>query len=76
MRGRLTFFWFFPAQQNPQTAPVVTWNQGGPGAASMFGLFAEHGPFSVSPNLTLVARETTWTKRFSMLYIDNPVGVG
>jgi vitellogenic carboxypeptidase-like protein len=42
----------------------------------MFGLFSEHGPFSVSVNGTLVPRETAWTKPFSMLYIDNPVGVG
>lgn len=43
----------------------------------MFGLFGEHGPFSVSTNYTLIPRgPTAWTKQFSMLYIDNPVGVG
>ena len=24
------FFWFFPAEENPETAPVVIWLQGGP----------------------------------------------
>ncbi|XP_077347484.1 putative serine carboxypeptidase CPVL isoform X2 [Lithobates pipiens] len=70
------FFWFFPAQVNPDTAPVLLWLQGGPGGTSMFGLFVEHGPYVVTENLTLVHREFSWTNKYSMLYIDNPVGTG
>ncbi|XP_018430107.1 PREDICTED: probable serine carboxypeptidase CPVL [Nanorana parkeri] len=70
------FFWFFPAQVNPDTAPVLLWLQGGPGGTSMFGLFVEHGPYIVTKNLTLVQREFSWTNKYSMLYIDNPVGTG
>lgn len=39
------FFWFFPAAAQAETAPVVLWLQGGPGASSLFGLFTENGPF-------------------------------
>ncbi|KAG9476207.1 hypothetical protein GDO78_002996 [Eleutherodactylus coqui] len=70
------FFWFFPAQLNPETAPVLLWLQGGPGGTSMFGLFVEHGPYVVNHNLTLAYREFSWTNKYSMLYIDNPVGTG
>ncbi|XP_036617382.1 probable serine carboxypeptidase CPVL isoform X2 [Trichosurus vulpecula] len=70
------FFWFFPAQENPGDAPVVLWLQGGPGGSSMFGLFVEHGPYVVNKNLTVRARDFSWTAKFSMLYIDNPTGTG
>ncbi|KAI4885755.1 hypothetical protein NFI96_011050 [Prochilodus magdalenae] len=70
------FFWFFPAQVGPETAPVLLWLQGGPGGTSMFGLFVEHGPYVVYQNLTLGYRNFPWTSRYSVLYIDNPVGTG
>ncbi|MGH0123188.1 UNVERIFIED_CONTAM: hypothetical protein FKN15_013692 [Acipenser sinensis] len=70
------FFWFFPSQVRPETAPVLLWLQGGPGGTSMFGLFVEHGPYVVYQNLTLGARKFPWTSKYSVLYIDNPVGTG
>lgn len=70
------FFWFFPAQEKPETTPVLLWLQGGPGGTSMFGLFVEHGPYFVHKNLTLGYRDFPWTSRYSVLYIDNPVGTG
>uniref|UniRef100_A0A671L247 Probable serine carboxypeptidase CPVL n=1 Tax=Sinocyclocheilus anshuiensis TaxID=1608454 RepID=A0A671L247_9TELE len=70
------FFWFFPAQERPETAPVLLWLQGGPGGTSMFGLFVEHGPYFVHKNLTLGYRDFPWTSRYSVLYIDNPAGTG
>lgn len=41
------FFWFFPSEIKPDQAPVVVWLQGGPGVSSLFGLFAENGPYQV-----------------------------
>ncbi|KAH8041188.1 hypothetical protein HPB51_013848 [Rhipicephalus microplus] len=70
------FFWFFPAEEYPEKAPVVLWLQGGPGASSLFGLFVEHGPYLVAKGGVPEFRNTTWAKRYSMLYIDNPVGAG
>ncbi|XP_008059156.1 probable serine carboxypeptidase CPVL, partial [Carlito syrichta] len=70
------FFWFFPAQIQPEDAPVVLWLQGGPGGSSMFGLFVEHGPYVITSNLTIRTRDFPWTTTLSMLYIDNPVGTG
>jgi len=65
-----TYFWFLTAENSSSTAPVVVWLQGGPGASSLYGLFGEHGPFSVDADAkTLLSREYRWTKDFNMLYI-------
>ncbi|KAG0423428.1 hypothetical protein HPB47_000787 [Ixodes persulcatus] len=63
-------------KENPESAPLILWLQGGPGSSSMIGLFTEHGPFVVDDDGNLKLREVTWTRRFSMLYVDNPVGTG
>ncbi|XP_045461511.1 venom serine carboxypeptidase-like [Harmonia axyridis] len=67
------FGWFFPSED--QDDPVMLWLQGGPGLTSMFGIFAEMGPFEID-NDALTLRDTAWTKSHSILYIDNPVGTG
>lgn len=71
------FFWFFEARNNPKTAPLATWFNGGPGCSSMIGLFQENGPChfengasepSLNPN--------SFNNYANMLYIDQPIGVG
>eukprot|EP01094_Clydonella_sp_ATCC50884_P023038 TRINITY_DN5418_c0_g1_i1.p1 TRINITY_DN5418_c0_g1~~TRINITY_DN5418_c0_g1_i1.p1 ORF type:complete len:482 (-),score=131.19 TRINITY_DN5418_c0_g1_i1:62-1435(-) len=79
--GSNIFFWLFPAQEAPtngsDSAPLLLWLQGGPGASSMLGLFTEFGPFSVAADgTTLVPNPYTWNKQFSLLFMDNPVGTG
>ncbi|RWS18513.1 carboxypeptidase: vitellogenic-like precursor, partial [Leptotrombidium deliense] len=68
------FFWFFPSKT--ANAPVVLWLDGGPGTSSMYGLFLLSGPFVVNDNLKVKCRKYSWTKAFSVLYIDQPVGSG
>lgn len=70
------FFWFFPAINNNSTAPVILWLQGGPGATSLFGVFSEHGPFTVKNRHGLKLRSSTWITSHSVIYIDNPIGTG
>lgn len=70
------FFWFFPAKINPSKAPVVLWLQGGPGAASLYGLFMENGPVFINPSNRMEQREYSWNQHHNLLYIDNPVGAG
>eukprot|EP01147_Barroeca_monosierra_P005272 gene5272-7051_t len=70
------FVWYFPSQDQNPNAPLLIWLQGGPGGASTFGLFSEIGPFSVNKNMELEERDTTWNTKYSLLFIDNPVGAG
>ncbi|XP_033167670.1 venom serine carboxypeptidase [Drosophila mauritiana] len=70
------FFWYFPAEQEPEYAPVVLWLQGGPGASSLFGLFTENGPLELDGHGKLQKRNYTWSKTHNLIYIDNPVGTG
>lgn len=69
-------FGFFLLQKNAETAPVILWLQGGPGATSLIGLFAENGPFEPKSKHGLKLRKYSWTNLYSVLYIDNPVGTG
>ena len=75
------FFWFFPAEEDPENAPVVIWLQGGPGGSSMFGALKLHGPIITTVdennNLNGVTKNPySWGRKHNMLYIDNPVGAG
>ncbi|GAB6021024.1 hypothetical protein CHUAL_003661 [Chamberlinius hualienensis] len=70
------FFWYFPAEIDQSTAPVVIWLQGGPGSSSMFGLFCENGPFAVDENFNLYERDYDWGVPFNLIFFDNPVGAG
>ncbi|XP_060528882.1 venom serine carboxypeptidase-like [Cylas formicarius] len=70
------FFWFFPSKKNVTNDPVILYLQGGPGLPSIRSLFEENGPFTVDENLNISLRKFTWNRNHSVLYIDNPVGVG
>ena len=70
--GKHMYFWFFPAQNKDPNAPLLIWLQGGPGGSSLFGLFAEMGPFSLDEDLNLVERPTTWNKEYGCSLLTTP----
>lgn len=70
------YFWFFPSADNPDEDPVVLWLNGGPGASSLTGLFEENGPFIVNSDDTISLREYSWHRNHSVIFVDQPVGVG
>lgn len=70
------FFWFVPSEHETETAPVVLWMTGGPGTSSLMAFFGENGPYRMNEDGKLVRRPFAWTNRFSVIYVDQPVGTG
>ncbi|KAI1109168.1 carboxypeptidase S1 [Nemania sp. NC0429] len=71
-----TFFWYFESQEDAQNAPLIIWINGGPGASSMFGLFAENGPCFINSDLEPKPRPSSWNQFYNVLYVDQPVQTG
>ncbi|CAA0835961.1 Serine carboxypeptidase-like 29 [Striga hermonthica] len=76
--GRSLFYWFFEADEDPSSKPIVLWLNGGPGCSSVaFGLGEEIGPFHVEKDgKTLYLNPYSWNKVANLLFLDSPVGVG
>ncbi|KAI0635994.1 serine carboxypeptidase [Trametes polyzona] len=72
------WFWFFEARENPETAPLTLWLQGGPGGSSLVGLFQEHGPCLINNDTTSVRYNPfSWTTFLSpRIYLDQPIPTG
>ncbi|KAJ6490857.1 serine carboxypeptidase [Mycena sanguinolenta] len=71
------FFWYFAARNNPATAPLTLWFNGGPGSSSMLGLLQELGPCRITNDSSAVTLNPfSWNTNANVLFIDQPVGTG
>ena len=77
------WYWLARARNNPDTAPIIIFFEGGPGGASSFDYVGPSGPFKfykknfskVHPRAYLKGN-TTWAENAHVLYPDFPLGVG
>lgn len=69
------FYWFFPSRNDPKKDPVILWLNGGPGCSSATGMLYELGPSNLI-NGTLVHNPYSWNNNASVIFLDQPVGVG
>lgn len=69
---------FHTSQSSPETAPVATWHQGGPGGSSITtGLYGEMGVFQVGDDSHgHYLNPWAWNKVANMLYLESPAGSG
>ena len=76
--GNEYFYLYAPSQNNPSTAPILLWLNGGPGCSSLFGFLAEIGPVT-SDNFgdnTFKKNPYSWNLNANLLAIEQPAGVG
>lgn len=73
------FYWMFESRSKPATDPFILWLTGGPGCSGMLALLNENGPCSVVKDggaLHTVDNPYSWTSNATVLWIDQPTGVG
>ena len=72
-----TFFYYLVESANdPSTDPLVWWFNGGPGASSFAGLFAENGPLLLNASNQLTPNPFSWNQRANVLYVEFGPGIG
>jgi len=76
-RNKNYFYWHFESRNNPEEDPVILWMTGGPGCSSAVALFHENGPCKIDDNHNATfLNPYSWNSNASLIYIDQPVGVG
>ena len=75
--GNELFYLYAPSQNDPSTAPIMLWLNGGPGCSSLFGFLAEIGPVC-SDNFASEWKVNpfSWNTNANLLAIEQPAGVG
>jgi len=74
--NRELFYWFVESDHGLANRPVMLWTNGGPGCSGLLGFLTEQGPFRPSKNGKLVPNDYAWTRYASIVFIEQPVGVG
>eukprot|EP01040_Poterioochromonas_malhamensis_P009227 gene9227-10016_t len=69
-------YYFFESENDPVNDPVIFWTNGGPGCSGMLGLFTEMGPLRPIEDGQITRNPWTWTKLSSMVFLEQPAGVG
>lgn len=73
-----THYIFIESLNKPETDPIVVLFEGGPGAPSTPMAFLNIGPYACADptDCKFIEFKDTWARNASLMFIDNPVGVG
>jgi cathepsin A (carboxypeptidase C) len=69
-------YFFIDSLNHPDTDPIILVFNGGPGGPSTFLAFQLSQFTATSFSKTLTDFPDTWSRNASLLFIDNPAGVG
>lgn len=69
-------YMYIESENNPANDPVIFWTNGGPGCSGLLALFTEFGPWRPTRNGGLEYNPYTWTKQASIVFLEQPIGVG
>ncbi|KAK7050639.1 Alpha/Beta hydrolase protein [Favolaschia claudopus] len=70
-----SFFWYFEAENDPETAPVILTIGGGPGTSAMMNALWGQSPCLATEN-GLIFNSHRWTERHNLIALDHPIGAG
>lgn len=74
--GTNLFYYLVESQGNPKSDPLLWWMNGGPGASSLVGLFAETGPILLNEAGQIIDNPYAWNRHANVLYVEFGPGVG
>jgi len=70
-------YFFIESANDPKTAPLILWLNGGPGCSSLLGWAQEHGPAIFGEESdTFALNPHSWHKLANIIYLESPAGVG
>jgi len=75
-------YWYVESANNPTSAPLLLWLNGGPGCSSLEGFLYENGPLHFNGSTgsdgipQLIDNPNAWTNAANVLYLESPAGVG
>ncbi|KAF8206790.1 Alpha/Beta hydrolase protein [Mycena galopus ATCC 62051] len=70
-----SFFWYFEAENEAATAPIILTIGGGPGTSAMMNALWGQSPCLATED-GLVPNPHRWTEHHNLLALDHPIGVG
>jgi hypothetical protein len=74
--GTHLYYYLVESASVPSEDPLVWWMNGGPGASSLVGLFAENGPLLLNSSMQLTPNPYAFNTKANVLYVEFGPGIG
>ncbi|KAJ7915314.1 alpha/beta-hydrolase [Mycena leptocephala] len=70
-----SFFWYFEAENEAESAPIILTIGGGPGTSGMMNALWGQSP-CLATEIGLAPNPHRWTEHHNLIVLDHPVGAG